>query len=195
MVELTIVAAIIALLVLLALLNIPKIIIRARDGRRKSDLAAYKIALEHYYEDHRCYPTAALLANCNSPSLQPYLPKILCDPSTVQPYTYVSNQCDSFLMYTKLKDTSDRDIEALGCSSGCGPDENNDGNGDYNYGIASGNENVGSLAVIWPSGTCALAHGKTCYAGVCSACCPDGGFRCDSTGTKCTPDASCDWGQ
>ena len=192
--EMLIVLTIIAILLLLSLINVQKYRIKASDARRKSDLAAYKIGLEHYYDDNKCYPDPSLVATCGADTLQPYLAKILCDPTSLTAYTYVRDDCNTFRMYTVLKDVQDTDIAKIGCNNGCGPDTNGDGTADYNYGISSGNTNAGSPVGSAVPGTCSLAGGKSCYAGLCSVCCPGTTYRCNINGTLCNPDISCSQG-
>jgi prepilin-type N-terminal cleavage/methylation domain-containing protein len=207
LIELMIVITIIGLLAVIVFFNAPEFMARANDSRRKSDLSAYSIAFEHYYEDNHCYPDISTLTQCGSTQtkLAPYLPKILCDPSNGAPYQYEtlgSPTCPSgYLIYTTLGDTTDKSIAAVGCSSGCGPS----GSKIYNYGVASTNalvsaggftngQNGGqSQSEITPN--CYLVNGnQTCvcaYPSGCGTGCPGAKYRCGSTGTYCVFDPSC----
>lgn len=125
--ELLIVIAIIALLALLGLLvNWKKSIFRANDARRKTDLANIRRSFEEYYNDHNCYPDAAILDNCGGTGLAPYLAKIPCDPATREGYKYQpdsdTNTCLGNRVCAKLQDWNDPDITTLGCDAqaGCG---------------------------------------------------------------------------
>ena len=136
MIELLIVVAIIALLgtAMYAGMNLQTM--KARDSRRKADLEKLKVAFEHYYNDKGCYPpedvffnggTAPDSAICNLPlaALQPYLVTVPCDPTTGMPYTYVPPEggdvCAGYRVYTKLENTNDSSIQAVGCyKTGCG---------------------------------------------------------------------------
>ena len=52
--------------------------------------------------------------------------------------------------------TKDQDISTLGCGAGCGPDTNGDGKGDYNYGVSSGNTNIGNPMGSGVAATCTI---------------------------------------
>jgi prepilin-type N-terminal cleavage/methylation domain-containing protein len=192
MIEILIVIVIIALLILATFINAPKFIARASDARRKSDLAAYKAAFERFYEDTGCYPAENLLTQCDQDVLSPYLPRILCDQPGNVPYAYSRPNCDTYRMYTLLLDPTDEVINQIGCGSGCGPDTNNDGVSDYNYGISSGNTNAGDPTGIGVHGECNIqGQANRCYPGLCSSCCPGLEYRCNSLGTLCIPDRAC----
>jgi len=59
--EVLIVIALITIIAVIALvvLNITSQVDKARDGRRKNELATLQTALEDYYNDHGCYPQAS----------------------------------------------------------------------------------------------------------------------------------------
>ena len=107
--EVLIVIALITIIAVIALvvLNITSQVDKARDGRRKNELAALQTALEDYYNDHGCYPQASEIcyddpvdikkgefgtqptigqkchicgSESTSPSFAPYLDKLPCDP-------------------------------------------------------------------------------------------------------------------
>jgi len=46
---------------------------KGRDAKRKDDLEKIRLAFEDYYNDHGCYPDPAILENCGSDLLSPYL--------------------------------------------------------------------------------------------------------------------------
>jgi|GEM_PF-1990932 len=192
--EVLVVGLILAILIITSLINAPKFIARANDGRRKSDLEAYRIALERYYEENsKCYPDASLFSECNSiTAFSPYLPKVLCDLQTKKPYTYIKENCSTYKLYTALEDSTDPDITKLGCASGCGPDTNGDGKGDYNYGISSGNTNPGNPIGTGVGATCTINRiPNRCYPNLCNTCCSGNGYRCSAAGTLCIPDVAC----
>jgi len=191
MIEVLVVAIILAILILLSMISMPIFIARANDGRRKSDLEAFKIAFERYYDDYKCYPDPSVMSTCRATVLATYIPFIMCDPKIKTPYEYIRESCKTFKIYTVLEDTGDPDIKKIGCDTGCGPDKNGDGVNDYNYGVSSGDVNVGSPVNSVLPGLCILGNGKKCYAGVCSACCPGDAYRCDMQGVNCVPDTLC----
>ncbi len=201
-IELLVALAILSMLILLTVANFHKFIAQGYDARRKSDLKAYRIAFERYYEDKKCWPPGDAILVCGSDALQPYLSAILCDPRTKKPYHYVPLGCSSYKLYTELDNTDDPDISSLGCTNGCGVDTNGDLEADDNYGVGSGNVSIqgtagsatpppgttGGIAIL---GTCTLTGGKKCYADICSSCCPGTQYRCDSVGIFCISDLSC----
>ena len=134
--EILIVVAIIALILVFLLINFKTQIDKGYDAQRKNDLTGIRKAFEEYYNDHDCYPPADILNTCGGTQLQPYLTKIPCDPSSKQPYLYVpeGNVCAGYRTCTQLRVDSDPDIGALGCNpvTGCGWGEG------YNYCISSG---------------------------------------------------------
>lgn len=189
--EVLVVGLILAILIITSLINAPKFIARANDSRRKSDLEAYRIAFERYYDDNKCYPDPSLFTTCRANTMSPYLPFIMCDPQTKQPYRFVRDDCKTFKVFADLHNTSDPDIEKIGCLSGCGPDDDSDGTKDFNYGVSSGNANAGEQANASIPGLCIRGGGKKCFPDVCGACCPGDTYRCDATGMLCTPDTLC----
>lgn len=194
MIEVLVVSIILIILLLASMISIPIFIARANDGRRKSDLSAYTITLERYYEENgKCYPDADKLSACNSTTaFSPYLPKVLCDPQTKNPYTYVKEDCSTYKLYTALQDVKDPDITKIGCNDGCGPDANGDGKGDYNYGVSSGNTNPGSPVGTGVAGTCTINKKQNrCYPNLCNVCCPGAGYRCNASGKLCIADIAC----
>jgi Tfp pilus assembly protein PilE len=191
--ELLIVAAIIMILIfVMGYLSLPKYIQRARDAERKTDLEEYRIHLEEYFTDKNSYPPEDVMDNrddCNTGNLQPYMDRILCDPSTGEPYIYeVSPDGQHYWIYATLTDDSDPTIGAIGCSQGCGPDNNGDSIPDYNYGVSDGalpGQDVQDGSV---TPYCA------CTPGQCGTCCPGAKYRCNADATGCYYDAGCQSG-
>lgn len=179
MIEVLVVVAILALLMMLAMNNLPLFIARGQDSKRKSNLSELRIAMEQYYADKHCYPPAGSIDQCESTTsvLAPYIKKIPCDPVTKEPYMYVPNGCSEFRLYTTLVDLHDKDISAFGCSDGCGFDADRDGEGDNNYGTGSSNVDVGRSYTL-----------PTCMGGCLTpgdgACCFEG-YKCDSNRQYC----------
>lgn len=136
--ELLIVIAIVALLLMLGFTNWRRQVDRSFDARRKDDLQKIQRAFEEYYNDNRCYPPVATLADCGGAGLSPYLKRIPCDPEGQKPYFYKPLEggdiCQGYRLLVSLSDLGDQDISRVGCSpiAGCGfgiP---------YNYGISMG---------------------------------------------------------
>lgn len=166
MIELLIVIAVVAFLLLILYLLSQTQLGRSRDAVRKADLERIKIAFEDYYNDNGCYPDADVLQDCRGTSFQPYLPLIPCDPLTKQPYIYVpyeENQCGGYRVYSILEDQNDPQIVQLGCDGplACGIGE------PYWYGIAAGipvfhsNFDFSSLPTPTPSPTTTASPSPT----------------------------------
>ncbi len=134
--ELLIVVAILAILLIILLVNLRTQIARGDDIKRKADLAKIQKSFEEYYNDKQCYPPTAIIANCGSSDLAPYLNQVPCDPTTKKPYLYVTGTptaCDGYHLCAKLEDLSDPEIVRIGCSpQGCG------WGAGYNYCVAVG---------------------------------------------------------
>lgn len=137
LIELLIIVAIVGILTVMALFAAKLQIAKARDGRRKADLAKIQKALEDYMNDENCYPDNL---DCGV-SFEPYLSTIPCDPINNAYYNYFysyngEETCKSwYKIYAKLENTKDPIIEKVGCAAGCGPSAN------YNYWVASPNMN------------------------------------------------------
>jgi prepilin-type N-terminal cleavage/methylation domain-containing protein len=191
LIELLVVTAIIAFLAVIFFLYVIPFLQKSRDGVRKAHLEKYRIALEEYREDRGVYPESTALNNCGGEELMPYLDQIYCDPSTKLPYRYVpSADRSSYSLYSNLLYTDDPIISSIGCESGCGPDDDENGSGDYNYGL-NAETNNGQEPPSELSPTCGTAPNYFCYANVCSICCPGSGYRCNGTGTGCLLDERC----
>jgi|DewCreStandDraft_4_1066084.scaffolds.fasta_scaffold01565_10 type II secretory pathway pseudopilin PulG len=141
LVELLTVVAIIAILATIFLtINVSTSIKKARDSKRKQDLAKLAKIMEDYYNDHSGYPpggTGGKITNeapWGSP-FDPYVPLLPKDPqSPKQEYYYQGSPSQNiFIIYARLENNGDPDIKTVGCSAGCGPDHA------YNYFVASPN--------------------------------------------------------
>ena len=128
LIELLAVVAIISLLIIVGVGTYLKQLEKGYDGKRKTDIAKIKIALEEYEKDHDCYPPVSIM-DCNpGDGLKPYLNKIPCEPKTDAEYYYYpdTSTCPKwYWVFTNLENTGDMAITDLGCQYGCGPDINN----------------------------------------------------------------------
>jgi len=110
--ELLVVVAIIAFLALLAFWAYRTQIFKGFDSRRKTDIYQIKVAVEEYEKDHDCYPLAQLVVCDPGTGLQPYLPKIPCDPRTKASYYYEpeDSACPKwFRIYASLENLKDKE--------------------------------------------------------------------------------------
>jgi prepilin-type N-terminal cleavage/methylation domain-containing protein len=134
LVELLVVIATITVLMFLAVIAYRSQVFKGYDARRKTDIYQIKIALEEYEKDNNCYPQA--LPACEPGNgLQPYIPKIPCDPGDKTDYVYTPDTSGStcpkwYWIFTTLDNENDPQIEELGCQNGCGPTL---GTANYNY--------------------------------------------------------------
>ena len=138
MIEILIVVAIMAVLSTVMISGMKKQISKAQDARRKADIGNLRKAFEEYYDDNESYPDLAVLANCGSAALSPYLREIPCDPEDESSYVGFSLAGDwgaGFRILTKLSNLNDRSIGDVGCDPdyGC-----SFGDTSYNYGVAIG---------------------------------------------------------
>lgn len=193
MIELLITVSILGLSMTVVYVSATKYYQQSRDSVRKTHLEKYRVILEEYYADFQRYPPEDVFEDCDGPSLRPYMPNIYCDPSTGEPYDYTTDeQGKNYQLFTELIVGDDPIIAERGCQQGCGPDRNNDGKGDYNYGISSEQAAVGTggdNTQVAP--TCGTGANKFCHPGLCSNCCPGESYRCNSTGTGCYADTRC----
>lgn len=158
MLEILVVVAILALLIISLLLVVQLQLMRSRDAIRKGHLEKLKVAFEGYYNDNDCYPPTDVFFNggsepdgalCNKPlaALEGYLDVVPCDPETEKPYTYYPLEngeiCSGYRLYAKLEDENDQGIPKVGCTkAGCGAFT------DVNYGVAVGGTLVQSSNVV-----------------------------------------------
>ncbi|MBP7842643.1 type II secretion system protein [Candidatus Woesebacteria bacterium] len=173
MIELLIVVAVLAILIIMALTTLPQQVNKSRDSRRKSDLQKIKIAFENYYSDKDCYPPKNILDNCGGTQLAPYLPTIPCDPQTRTKYLYAPEGavCPRYYrIFSNLEIDVDPVIKELGCdtASGCGAyayyQELGLGALKYNYGVSEGVPVYVTNGNIPPgtSGSCCNSYGIQC---------------------------------
>jgi len=151
--ELLTAVLIISLLIISSYIVAPKLIRKAFDARRKSDLDKIKNILEVYYNFENRYPDE--LPECGQPlssGNQVLLPTFPCDPVTHEPYYYQTKKINSqsFRIYALLANSDDPSITKVGCQGGCGSDC------EYNYGISS--TNIGLLSCSY---VCAPGGGST----------------------------------
>lgn len=186
MIEILIVIALLAILLLAGWLVYITQVAKARDSRRKADLYHISVALRTYYEDKLEYPDEGILDNCGSAALAPYMAQIPCDPinSSSFKYAYVKTGVKSFRVYVNLENNNDPVIAAIGCSGGCGPDNN------YDYFIADDSDENTGLVGEGVEPDCGT-NIKYCFPNVCGACCPGANFRCNGSGSRCIADISC----
>lgn len=151
LIELVIVMAILAILLIISMMGWRRQMEKARDAQRKEDLQRISIAFEEYFSDFGCYPPETILNNCGGAELAPYLDKIPCDPVTREPYQYIVDEdnpaCyESYKILAMMANEDDPGIAGLGCNSpiGCGYD------GAYNFGVSSKNVAVASSTLPSP---------------------------------------------
>ncbi len=192
MIELLTVLAILAVLILISIISYSAYLQRSRDNLRKNHLEKYRVALEEYNSDLRTYPPEDFFLHCGEDDLQPYLPEIYCDPITKQPYRYVrAPDGTGYTLYTTLEITDDPVIAERHCDTGCGPDDDGDGAGDYNYGLTEKQAATGGGEDAVAPANCNGPSGPYCPPNVCRACCPGVGWRCNAFGTGCDKDVRC----
>lgn len=143
--EILIVVTIIAILASISLItNIKGALQKARDSKRKTDLNKMVRVLEDYYNDKEKYPAGDVNGNITdalwgAPYL-PYTSSLPKDPLTPsrQYYYYADNVGGLYyLIYAKLENSGDPDIERVGCKDGCAPPTM--GTRDYSYVVHSPN--------------------------------------------------------
>jgi len=151
LVEILVVVAIVALLLILGFWAFSKQLAKGRDARRKADINRIQVAVEEYEKDHNCYPPPNLVVCVPGTGLQPYLKQIPCDLRTGASYLYdydTTTACARwYRVFAKLENTSDPDYTA-----GIGSD------GTYSYVQSSPNAPAGNLFVSYYFG---------CKAGLC----------------------------
>lgn len=134
LVEILIVVVLLLVLFMVVFLNLRGQSARANDVKRKTDLYTLRKAFEEYNNDKNAFPVSTIVNTCNGTELLPYLAKIPCDPVTKSPYGYFPAANGGYRICTKLQDTTDPAIAAMGCGgpAGCGV------GGGYNYCLSSG---------------------------------------------------------
>lgn len=154
LIELIIVLAILAVLILMAIFAYRSQLAKGRDAKRKADLNKLQNVLEDYLNDRNCYSEAVFRGASTVPNLEPpYLTEIPCDPINNLHYNYFySNDSTQtckrwYKIYTKLENEKDSMIAEAGCEGGCGP------SGNYNYWVSSPNIPDASQlpGEIWPT--------------------------------------------
>ena len=140
LVEIMVIFSILGVITVFAAVNGPTQLQKARDAIRKSNIDRIKKAVEEYYDDKNCYPQT--IPSCNNSLTSGNLNllyDIPCDPTTKLSYTYVPeiSDCPSwYQLYGNLEYKTDKIIEKIGCSQGCGP------NCVFNYGVSSSNQKL-----------------------------------------------------
>lgn len=141
--EILIFVIIFASLLVLSYLNIPPLLAKSRDAKRKSDLHKTRTALQTYHSIKNEFPSN--LPDCGQPlSLNgsSSIINIFCDPKTDTGYYYEANADQGwFRIYTNLENLNDTSIIDVGCFAGCGPDCA------YNYGTSSINTEIDKCRV------------------------------------------------
>jgi len=134
MIEVLIVIAILALLVIASIFYVYPNMARGRDGKRMSDLTKIKIAFEDYYNDNECYPPITTLESyCGGTpngALDPYMQSVPCDPRDHSAYFYtaiagetnISCPTKGYRILTNLERDGSEASLALNCGGpyGCG---------------------------------------------------------------------------
>ena len=126
MIELLVVATIIAVLTAIGVVSFSRANIRARDGKRKADLEQLRSALELYRSDMGQYPAVdsahlvSTLAAGNLTSTN------VSDPKSTDPYTYCASTTSAgacvtagvtkfYTIQTTLENTSDSQCKSNPC--------------------------------------------------------------------------------
>lgn len=179
MIEVLTVTAILAVLMIIAITQLPKQLEKAKDSRRKSDLQKVKIAFENWHNDEGCYPPDTILDNCGGTELEPYLKIIPCDPGTEQSYIYYPEEAptepdcpQNYRVWADLYKTDDPQSVELNCGDiyGCGLysiESIRTGLGleaiEYNYGVSEGVPvSAGGINTNLTEGYCCQGAGTSC---------------------------------
>lgn len=115
LIELLVVIFVIGILVGVVLPNFVSSRERARDARRKHDLAEVKTALRLYYNDNQSYPSTVNFGT----SWSPYMQSVPEDPLEGRNYSYcVSADGEQFLLFALLENQADSELDesATRCS-------------------------------------------------------------------------------
>lgn len=135
LIELFVVVAILALMIILGIWAYKLQLLKAFDARRKSDLSKIKVAVEEYEKDHDCYPLPELVV-CKGTGLNPYINQVPCDPQNGGTYKYERSEGNCpywFRIGASLGNSKDTQSIQLGCQYGCGSSLS------YNYYVSSPN--------------------------------------------------------
>jgi prepilin-type N-terminal cleavage/methylation domain-containing protein len=139
LIEILIVVAILMLLLMFVFINLRGQSARATDIKRKTDLYTLRKSFEDYNNDHGTFPVQSAVNTCGDTNMAPYIANIPCDPVSKIHYGYFPAANGGYRICTKLSDTTDPAIAAMGCTGplGCGTGGPPSG-GVYNYCLASG---------------------------------------------------------
>jgi len=148
LIEILVVICILGVLALLSTNIGTMYVLRARDVLRKDDLVRVRFAIEDYYDSFGYFPSE--LPSCSGEfkvGNMVFMDRIPCDPKTGDPYRYVTDGMEKsrwFKFYTNLEYIEDRNIDDVGCRTGCGPDCK------YNFGLASTNVELTGCSTLLP---------------------------------------------
>ena len=196
LIELVVVIAILALMVIILTGSIDPILMvaKANDARRKKDLARIKVAFEEYFNDTGCYPTGEIMtrlsnaANCGSSTVfGQWINKWPCDPERRTPYIIVveDGSCPNwYKIFTNLMNRNDNDIPE-------GWYENDEEYYVFAYGqltINDANYGVSSTNVSWYERQIPAYCQEGCFRGTGATNC-NHTARC--TGGNCYTDHDC----
>jgi type II secretion system protein G len=119
--EMLIIITIIGVLVAIGLTNYTDVQVRARDTKRKNDLASLQEAVELYHLDYDTYPASALIAwggSFTDDNGTVYMAEVPQDPSgNSYVYEYLSDG-DGYRLYTTLENVNDEDFSGWYYSAG-----------------------------------------------------------------------------
>lgn len=180
LIEILVVISILSLLILAGVWASKLQLLKARDGRQKSDLHKIQVALEDYEKDNGCYPDSPF--NCgDSDGFRPYIGNFPCNPATDGDYVYRPEPVDCpkwYWIFTNLENENDSVIEKLGCADGCGVTEND---AIYNYYVSSPNAPIPAYGdgIPDPTPTPSLPPGSEYYGCFSS--------HCEPISDPCTP--------
>lgn len=167
LIELLIVISIVAILLLVAIAIYRSQVSKARDARRKADIARIKVAVEEYEKDHNCYPPYVQCGIVPAQPIYSYLNDVPCDPITNSSYYYEvpGIACDSwYRLYTNLDYSQDP-----GALPFCGGPSNDS----YDYYSGSPNAPACPAAGSSPTPSPSGGGGGTtgfwgCFSGACT---------------------------